>query len=211
MINLLYSKDNISKLCAEGSIANLINMLHLSTEDLDYFWHLVKCDPIVLQTSLGKPVSKRVLQGSLVHGLLSLDSIRKCLWIPREKFNFCTTGQLNLQKVTSLKKMLFILEQVKFPFLIAVSSEQACYDHVVVVWNRMVIDYEAMFTYPLTEDFLRQVCGENATFQKITCGYGTFPSKHIHDKVDKVKVVEWGITEYHNGNNIWSYFVCLKR
>jgi hypothetical protein len=69
----------------------------------------------------------------------------------------------------------------------------------------MVIDYEAMFTYPLMEDSLRQVCGENTTFQKITCGYGIFPSKHIHDKVDKVKVVKWGITEYHKGNNIWSY------
>jgi hypothetical protein len=77
MINLFYSKDNISKLCAEGSIANLMNMLHMSTEDLDCFWHLVKFDPIVLQTSLRKPVPKRVLQGSLVHGLLSLDSIEK--------------------------------------------------------------------------------------------------------------------------------------
>jgi hypothetical protein len=48
MIKLFYSKDNISKLCAEGSIANLMNMLHMSTEDFDYFWHLVKGNPIVL-------------------------------------------------------------------------------------------------------------------------------------------------------------------
>jgi hypothetical protein len=75
----------------------------------------------------------------------------------------------------------------------------------------MVIDNEAMFTYPLTEDSLRQVCHENTTFQKITCGYGIFPSKHIRDKVNKVKVVNWGITEYHKGNNIQSYFVCSKR
>ncbi len=95
-----------------------------------------------------------------------------------------------------------MLDQVKFPILIAVSSVQACYNHVVVVWNHMVIDFEAMFTYPLMENSLRQVCGENTTFQKITCGYGIFPSKHIRDKVDKVKVAEWGITEYHKGNNI---------
>jgi hypothetical protein len=188
-----------------------MNMLHMSTEDLDCFWHLVKCNPIVLQTSLGKPVPKKVLQGLLVHRLLLLDSIEKCLWILRVKFNFCTPGQLNLQKVTSLKRMIFMLEQVKLLILIVISSEQACYDHVVVVWNRTVIDYEAMFKYPLTEDSLRQVYDENTTFQKSTCGYGMFPSKHICDKVDMVKVVERGITEYHKGNNIWSYFVCSKR
>jgi hypothetical protein len=87
MINLLYSKDNISKLCAEGSIANLMNMLHMLTEDLDCFWHLVKCNPIVLQTFLGKPVPKMVLQGLLVHGSLLLDSIEKCLWTLREIFS----------------------------------------------------------------------------------------------------------------------------
>ncbi len=42
MINLFYSKDNISKQCAQGSLANLMNMLLMSTEDLDCFWHLVK-------------------------------------------------------------------------------------------------------------------------------------------------------------------------
>jgi hypothetical protein len=32
-------------------------------------------------------------------------------------------------------------------YLIAVSSEQMCYDNGVVVWNRTVIDYEAIFTH----------------------------------------------------------------
>jgi hypothetical protein len=100
-------------------------MLHISTENSDYFWHLVNCDLNVLQTSLGKPVPKRVLQGLLVHGSLLLDFIEKCLWILREKFNLFTTGQLNLQKVKSLKRTLFMLEQVKFPILIVISSEQA--------------------------------------------------------------------------------------
>ncbi len=43
----------------------------------------------------------------------------------------------------------------------------------------MVIDYESKFMYPSTEDSLRQVCGFTTTFQKITCGYGIFPLKHI--------------------------------
>ena len=57
-----------------------------------------------------------------------------------------------------------MLEQMKFPVLIGVSSTLSSYDHVVVVWNGIVIDYELMYTYPLTEESLRQVCGKNTTF-----------------------------------------------
>jgi hypothetical protein len=60
--------------------------------------------------------------------------------------------------------------------LISVESKFATYHHVVVVWREMVIDYESMYTYPLTEDTLRQICGVNTTFQQISCGYGILPS-----------------------------------
>jgi hypothetical protein len=49
--------------------------------------------------------------------------------------------------------------------LILVESKAAAYQHVVVVWREMVIDYESKYTYPLTEDTLRQICGVNTTFQ----------------------------------------------
>ncbi len=60
--------------------------------------------------------------------------------------------------------------------LISVESKFATYHYVVVVWREMVIDYESMFTYLLTEDKLRQICGVNTTFQRISCGYGILPS-----------------------------------
>jgi hypothetical protein len=50
--------------------------------------------------------------------------------------------------------------------LISVESKLATYHHVVVVWREMVIDYESMYTYPLTKDTLRQICGVNTTFQR---------------------------------------------
>jgi hypothetical protein len=77
---------------------------------------------------------------------------------------FVTTRKLNLKRLTSLKQTLNMLEQMKFPVLIGVSSTLSSYDHVVVVWNGIVIDYELMYTYPLTEESLRQVCGKNTTF-----------------------------------------------
>jgi hypothetical protein len=61
--------------------------------------------------------------------------------------------------------------------LISVESKFAAYQHVVVVWRDMVIDYESMYTYPLTEDTMGKNCGVNTTFQRISCGYGILSSK----------------------------------
>jgi hypothetical protein len=71
-----------------------------------------------------------------------------------------------------LKQSLKALLEIEFPMLISVESKFATYHHVVVVWREMVIDYEPMFMYPLTEDTLRQICGVNTPFQQISCGYG---------------------------------------
>ncbi len=40
MENGFYSEDNLSKLCAEGAIRNLLNMLHCSRDELDSFWEM---------------------------------------------------------------------------------------------------------------------------------------------------------------------------
>jgi len=37
MENRFYSEDNLSKLCAEGAVRNLMNMLHCSRAELDTF------------------------------------------------------------------------------------------------------------------------------------------------------------------------------
>jgi hypothetical protein len=55
--------------------------------------------------------------------------------------------------------------------LILAESKLATYHHVVVVWQQRVIDYESMFTYPLAEESLRQICGVDMTFTRISSGY----------------------------------------
>jgi hypothetical protein len=35
--NIFYSENNSSKLCAEGAIRNLMNVLHCSNHDMDLF------------------------------------------------------------------------------------------------------------------------------------------------------------------------------
>jgi hypothetical protein len=40
MENRFYSEDNLSKLCAEGAVRNLMNMLHCSRDKLDTLWEM---------------------------------------------------------------------------------------------------------------------------------------------------------------------------
>ncbi len=96
---------------------------------------------------------------------LGIDLIQKCLWILCKKFKFQTIKKINKKHVQCLKQSLKVLLEIKFPMLISVESKFVTYHHVVVVWREMVIDYESMYTYPLTKDTLRQICGVNTTFQ----------------------------------------------
>jgi hypothetical protein len=153
-------------------------MLHFLPEDMNIFWELATSDLSTLMKSLNESfVPKAVLTPSL-----GIDLIQKCLWILRKKFKFQTTKKINHKHFQCLKQSLKALLEIKFPMLISVESKFAACHHVVVVWREMVIDYESMYTYPLFEDTLNQICGVNTTFQKISCGYGILLStiaKHL--------------------------------
>ncbi len=91
MKNMFFSDENSSKLCTEGAIQDLLNMLHFSPEDMKNFGELVTSDLFTLIKSWNESyVPKVVLTPSL-----EIDSIQKCLWILRKKFNFQTTKKLN--------------------------------------------------------------------------------------------------------------------
>jgi hypothetical protein len=176
-------------------------MLQCSKEQIDLFWQLANSPVEYLVKSLCHELPKKIKN--------SPDSIEKCLWILRDKFKFTTTKKLNLNRLTSLTRTFNMLKQMKFPVLIGVSSTLTSYDHVVVIWNGIVIDYESMHTYMLTEESLRQVCGTNTTFQKVSSGYGLFPPKYLRMKVTELKESDWGITEFYkrDDNTIRGYFL----
>ncbi len=98
--------------------------------------------------------------------------------------------------------MLKMLKEVKFPVLLGISSTQTSYNHAVVIWNGIAIDYESMYTFSVTEESLRQVCGATTTFQKVSTGWGLFPPKNLHKKLNEVQVTDWGITEFYKREKI---------
>ncbi len=91
--------------------------------------------------------------------------------------------------------------------IISVQAQHATYNHVVVIWRKMVIDYESTYIFPSAEDSLRQVCGFTTTFQRITCGYGIFPSRQIRQSPEIVHIKDWATSEYYEpGGSISKYF-----
>jgi hypothetical protein len=83
----------------------------------------------------------------------------------------------------------------------------AYYQHVVVIWRGRIIDYESKYTFPLTNDSLRRICGVNTTFVGISCGYAIFPLNHIQNSIDNISVEDWGINKYNiKGSSIRKYF-----
>ena len=152
MCNMFHSRENSCKLCAEGAVRNLMNVLHCSPEDMTSFWNLATSPLHLIQQSLNEDQLPRAIMSNNFR----IDSIEKCLWILRKKFNFATTSKLRISEFQSLKLSLKALVEIKFPMLISVQSSQAIYKHVVVVWRNKIIDFECMHTYPLTEESLNK-------------------------------------------------------
>jgi hypothetical protein len=119
-------------------------MLHFFQEDMNIFEELATSDLFALMELLNESFApKAVLSPSL-----GINLIQKCLWILRKKFKFQTTKKINYKHFQCLRQSLKALLEIEFPMLISVESKFAAYQHVVVVWREMVIDYESMYMYP---------------------------------------------------------------
>ena len=194
--NLYFNPENVLKQCAQGSIANLLNTLKYSQEELDWFWHLAHSDNVILEKQFGECAPKKA------------DVMEKCTWILRKQLKF-VTSRMNLNKLTTLQLTLKMLKDVKFPVLLGISSTQTSYNHVVVIWNGIVIDYESKFTFPVTEESIRRICGVNTTFRRVSTGFGLFPPKQVRKQLNGVQLTDWGITEFYkrDENTIRGYFL----
>jgi hypothetical protein len=112
-------------------------MLKMNAQDFEEFWTLVTSPLSTISDSLQEDVPKVVCNSHQ-----QVNSIQKCLWILRKKIRFISTQKLKLSCLTSVRNTLHVLRQFQFPTIISVHSKCAVYDHVVVVWQGQVLDYE---------------------------------------------------------------------
>ncbi len=121
MKNMFYSEDNLSKLCAEGAIRNLMDMFQYSAEDMSTLWELATSPLFLLKSHLKEDSVPKAASCKGTGNVF----IQKCLWILRKKFNFATTTNIELNIFHSLKMTPQALFAIKFPMLISVESSQS--------------------------------------------------------------------------------------
>jgi hypothetical protein len=75
--NKFYFIENMSKLCAEGAIKNLLSMLNYSQSNIDSFWNLCNAPVSELMEQLHEKCMPKAVM--CVH--CTVNPIKKCLWI----------------------------------------------------------------------------------------------------------------------------------
>jgi hypothetical protein len=74
------------------------------------------------------------------------------------------------------------------------NSKNAVYDHVVVIWQGRIIEYEPKNIYMLTNESLQQIRGTNTFFSHVSCGCGLFPPAKI--QALSPDITNWGKDDY---------------
>jgi hypothetical protein len=195
-----YSLENTSKFYAEGSVKNLLYMLKLSEHDVTVFWDLVTAPLHSISECLSDAVPKIVC-----NHFSQVNSIQKCLWILWKQFKFKSTKKKKLSHFMSIKNTLQILQLCHFLVLLSVNSKNAVYDHVVVIWQGRIIDYEFENIYMLTNESLQQIYGANTFFSHVSCGYGLFPPAKI--QALSPEITNWVKDDYDdNKSTIRKFF-----
>jgi len=128
--NKYYSSTNSSKLCAEGAIVNLMNVVNCSDDDMKLFWSIV-CDQSM--QSVCEKLQVMSVQKNVHKTGGGVDSIEKSLWNLCKKFKFHTTTRMKESSFQNLQNTMNFLSYVKFPVIISVKATHACYHHVIVV------------------------------------------------------------------------------
>jgi hypothetical protein len=60
--NMPFSVKNTTKLCAEGAIGNLMNVLHCNEIEVNQFWSIVQSPIHLIQTTLSESLVPKAVQ-----------------------------------------------------------------------------------------------------------------------------------------------------
>lgn len=183
MRNIWCSRDNELKWCVQGCITNLIHHLKGGSEAMR-FKQLSTLDDASLMKELN---IHRLPKNVVIDG--RTDDFEKCKWLLCAHFKCNHTRPLNITQFRSLSLMVDNLSQIKFPVVLSMKITNSRYNHVVIVWNKTIIDFEQPSTYPLTVNNLDFSCGPASEFLTVDRGYGVLPSRDMRRACN---ISDWG-------------------
>ena len=181
--NYWYDSDNFAKWCTEGSVTNLVCQL-LSIDEADRFKNIAVMPNDALLSAMEVDKFPKNVQSKQNR----IDPIEKCVWILEKKFKCRRSMYLNAEQFRTAELTVKHLGMILFPVIISILGVQSSYNHVVVVWKKMIIDFENEYPYSLSVDNLNKLAGKNNRFHKLVRGVGILPSiamkKKHNDKGD---------------------------
>ncbi len=170
--NFWFDKDNFSKWCVEGTVSNLIGQL-LTINDAAKFKQLAICNGQELITAM----HERSIPKIVLHKSGQIDAVEKCMWILRARFNCRRSLFLNPEHFKTIQMLVTNLSKVIFPVIVLGVGQYSSYNHIVVVWKKMIIDIEHEYPFALTVDSVDSLAGRNNPFHKLVGGIGILPSR----------------------------------
>jgi hypothetical protein len=183
--NYWYDSDNFAKWCTEGSVANLVCQL-LSIDEADRFKNIAVLPNDALLSAMEVEKFPKNVQSKQNR----IDPIEKCVWILEKKFKCRRSMYLNPEQFRTAELTVKHLEMISFPVIISILGVQSSYNHVVVVWKKMIIDFENEYPYSLSVDNLNKLAGKNNRFHKLVRGVGILPSITMKKKHNDTG--DWG-------------------
>jgi hypothetical protein len=119
---MFHSEKNSSKLCTEGAIGNLMNVLNCPQNEVKQFWDIVHLPVHLILQTLGE---SSVPPKAVLKSGRECDSIQKSLWILCKKFRFSTTSLFQIKCFKKEKLFIYLaLAKPALPgqFVLFVSS-----------------------------------------------------------------------------------------
>ncbi len=153
-------------------MTNILSQL-LSINDAAKFKQLAVCNGKQLITAMNVPSIPQIVQSKTG----KTNAVEKCMWILKECFNCRKSLFLNSEHFKTTQMLVTNLSKISFPAIVLVVGRYSSYNHVVVVWKKMIIDIEHEYPFALTVDSVDSLAGRNNPFHKLVRGIGILPSR----------------------------------
>ena len=86
--------------------------------------------------------------------------------------------------------MVTNLSKISCPVIVSLVGKYSSYNHIVVVWKKMIIDIEHEYPFELTVDNVDTLAGKNNPYYKLVRGFDILPSRAMK-KINNVHS-DWG-------------------
>ena len=146
----------------EGAVANLLFHMNMIDDAAQFKMLSVMSDSMIRVAMDVDKIPKNVLTNRD-----GMDPIEKSMWILEKKFNCRRSLYLNPVHFRTSEMMYMHLRRIKFPVIISVLGQMSSYNHVVVVWKNMIIDFENEMTYALSIEGIDKIAGVKNRFHKL--------------------------------------------